>query len=148
MKAFFILLLSVLFIVHGLFAQNDIEKSKIYFEKASLLFDQEDYSDAILYCDSAILLNTENLEAYAYRGVCKFNLQQYESAIEDFDLALILNEGYAEVYYYKGLCMKELGANEKACEDWYMAYNLGFKKVIKIIEANCALESEKKKEKK
>ena len=126
-------------------AQNkQEEKSKAYFEEANVHFDKEDYQMALLYCDSAILFDTENVEAYAYRGVCKFQLKDYESAIEDFDLALVLNNGYAEVFYYRGLCKKELGADKQACEDWYIAYNLGMKSVMKIIKANCELTEDQK----
>jgi tetratricopeptide (TPR) repeat protein len=119
--------------------QKDVEKSSSYFQKASELFDQQSYLQAKQYCDSAIVYNTENMQAYAFRGVCKYNLKDYPSAIEDFDLALVLEKGYAEVYYYRGLCKKELGFDKLACDDWYEAYELGFKKVIKIIESNCEL---------
>lgn len=123
-------------------------KSKIYFEQANVYFDKEDYKTALLYCDSAITYDTENVEAYAYRGVCKFQLKDYDAAIEDFDLALVLNSGYAEVYYYRGLCKKELGADKQACEDWYNAYDLGFKNVMKIIKSNCELQDDDKRDNK
>lgn len=143
-----VILFSIIFSFQ-LNAQNKQKaKSKAYFEKANVYFDKADYHTTLLYCDSAILFDTENLEAYAYRGVCKFQLKDYEAAIKDFDLALILNSGYAEVYYYRGLCKKELGADKQACEDWYNAYNLGFKSVMKIIKANCKIQEDPKKEKK
>ena len=143
-----IIVFSIIFSIQ-LNAQNQKEeKSKSYFETANVYFDKEDYQTALLYCDSAILFDTENIEAYAYRGVCKFQLKDYDSAIEDFDLAIVLNNGYAEVYYYRGLCKKELGADEKACEDWYNAYELGFKSVMKIIKANCEIQDAKNNNKK
>ncbi len=127
------------------FSQVNKAKSIAYFEKASTNFDEQKYKIAIKYCDSAIVTDAENLEAYAYRGVSNFYLKKYETAIKDFDLALILNNGYAEVYYYRGLSMLELGAKKKACEDFYEAYNLDFKDVMKIIEANCELDDKGKK---
>jgi len=141
-------LLTAILISLSSFSQTDITKSEAYFSKASSLFDTENYETAILYCDSAITFNAENLEAYAYRGVCKFKLKRFEKAIKDFDLALILNDGYAEIYYYRGLSKLELGANTQACEDLYEAYNLDFKDVLEIIEANCDLKDDSKKEKK
>ncbi len=142
--SFFALLLSLQITAQSM----DKERSKSYFEQANIYFDKEDYQLALLYCDSAIMYNTDNVEAYAYRGVCKFQLKDYDAAIEDFDLALVLNNGYAEVYYYRGLCKKELGADKQACEDWYNAYDLGFRSVMKIIKSNCELPEEHKKEKK
>lgn len=149
MKAISSIILFVIFInfqVNGQSKQSD--KSKVYFEQANVYFDKEDYKTALLYCDSAISFDTENVEAYAYRGVCKFQLKNYDAAIEDFDLALVLNNGYAEVYYYRGLCKKELGADKQACEDWYSAYDLGFRSVIKIIKANCKLQEDEIKDNK
>ena len=139
----FILALSIWSIT--LIAQTDKFKSDAYFTTANKYFDKEDYKTTILYCDSAIATNSENLEAYAFRGVSKFELKQYEDAIKDFDLTLILNDGYSEIYYYRGLAKFELGAKKQACEDWFEAYSLGYKEVIKMIENNCELEKDKKK---
>ena len=118
-------------------------KAEIFFEKANLYFDKNDFEHAIIYYDSTILANTEFLQAYAFRGICKFELKRYQEAIEDFDLALILDAGYAEIYYYRGLSKKELGLNEKACNDWIEAYNLGLKKTLKLIQQNCEMELKK-----
>jgi len=147
MKLHHLLLLSLLAIYSFTFAQVDEAKSNAYFETANVYFDENKFDIAILYCDSAIIANTDNLEAYAYRGVCKFSLKDYDSAIEDFDLALILNPGYAEMYYYRGICKMELGAKDQACEDWYSAYNQGYKKVIEIIEEHCDLQESTEKKK-
>ncbi len=147
MKTFLLVLLSLVIFNINTIAQADKEKSIKYFEKASIFFNEQNYQMCILYCDSAIIADTDNLEAYAYRGVCKFQMKKYAAAIEDFDLALILNDGYAEIYYYRGICKKELGADAQACEDWYQAYNLGYKKVMAVIKENCELEEKKKEEK-
>ncbi len=141
-KSVFIIL-ALIYSLSGI-SQDQKAKSIAYFEKASANFDDHKYGTAIKYCDTAISIDAENLEAYAYRGVCNFNLKKYETAIQDFDLALILNNGYAEVYYYRGLSMLELGANKKACNDFYEAYNLDFKEVMKVIEANCDLNDDDK----
>ena len=143
MKIFFLFIISIIISLSA-FAQTDKYKSQQYFDTANTYFDQENYEVVINYCDSAIKYDAENLEAYAYRGVSKFSLDRYEDAISDFDLTLILNNGYAEIYYYRGLCKLELGANNQACEDFYDAYNLDYKDVMKIIEANCSIKEEKK----
>ena len=133
-------LIVLLLSINSLFAQE--EKSK----------DEQFFDQGLSYFDSAIAINTENTEAYAFRGISKFMLKQYNEAIEDFDLCLILEPGYAEVYYYRGLSKLELGANTKACEDLYLAYDYGFKKAMKIIKNVCEEEertkSKSEKEKK
>ncbi|RLD46888.1 MAG: hypothetical protein DRI86_01885 [Bacteroidetes bacterium] len=147
MKQYLLIIFNLFLFSNISFAQVDEAKSNAYFQTANIYFDQDKYDIAILYCDSAIIANTDNLEAYTYRGVCNFSLKEYDSAIEDFDLALILNPGYAEVYYYRGICKMELGAKDQACEDWYNAYNYGYKKVMSIIEENCDLQDSKEKKK-
>ena len=91
----FILLSLISLISLSVFSQANPTKSLSYFDKASKYFDAEKYELSITYCDSAITTDAENLEAYAYRGVCNFFLKKYDTAIQDFDLALILNNGYA-----------------------------------------------------
>lgn len=122
-------------------AQN--EKGDIYFKRANEFFDSKDYKTAILYCDSTILEDAGHEEAYAFRGVCKYFEKRFSEAIQDFDLALILVPGYAEVYFYRGLSHLELNANKKACEDFTEAYNLGFKKAMKLIVKHCEIEENK-----
>ena len=97
MKTIIITLISIIFLSNYAIAQKDEEKSMAYFEQANVYFDSKNYPLAIIYCDSAIAANTDNFEAYAYRGVCKVELKLYDEAIKDFDLALILKNGYPEV---------------------------------------------------
>lgn len=120
-----------------LYAQSSNIQADKYFEIANKYFDKNDYSNAILYYDSTIYANTEHVEAYAFRGICRFELKEFEEAIKDFDFAIMLAPGYAEVFYYRGIAKFELGYKEKACNDWFDSYNFGFKKALKIIEKNC-----------
>ena len=144
MNRFLLFIFSIIISISA-FSQVDKFKSQQFFDTANVYFDQENYKKVIQYCDSAISNNAENLEAYAFRGVAKYNLDNFEDAIVDFDLTLILNNGYAEIYYYRGICKLELGANDQACEDFYEAYNLDYKEVMKLIEANCSIRDEKEK---
>jgi tetratricopeptide (TPR) repeat protein len=125
-----------------LFSQT--KTADYYFQIANNYFDKSEYTLAIPYCDSTILMNPEHSEAYAFRGVCNFNLKNYEEAIADFNLALILVPGYAEVYYFRGFCYKETQQDKLACDDWTMAYNLGLKKAMKLIIKHCEIEEKPK----
>ncbi len=136
----FIIVLTAILSVN-LHAQEN--EGETYFKKANEFFDSKDYKTAILYCDSTILSNAGHEEAYAFRGVCKYFEKQFSEAIKDFDLALILVPGYAEVYFYRGLSYLELENNKKACDDFTEAYNLGFKKAMKLIVKHCEIEENK-----
>jgi tetratricopeptide (TPR) repeat protein len=133
----FLITILLVLIASPNFAQQSKFQAEKYFEIANKLFDKNDYTNAIIYLDSTILANTEHPEAYAYRGICRFELKLYNEAIIDFDFALQLVPGYAEVFYYRGLAKFELGFKDKACNDWIEAYNLGYKKALKIVEINC-----------
>jgi len=148
MKLFSGFILIYLLSINPLFAQDPITKDQEYLDKGIQYFDSDNYKYAIQYFDSAIVVNTENVEAYAFRGISKYMLKQYIEAIEDFDLCLILAPGYAEVYYYRGLSKLEIDANKKACEDLYLAYDYGFKKAMKVIKNVCDVESDKSQGKK
>ena len=143
-KLFPSFLIVLLLSINSLFAQEEKSKDEQFFDQGLSYFDAENYQYAIMYFDSAIIVNTENVEAYAFRGISKFMLKQYNEAVEDFDLCLILEPGYAEVYYYRGLSKLELGANKKACEDLYLSYDYGFRKAMKVIKNVCDEEQKTK----
>jgi len=144
-KLFSVLIFIYLLSFNPLFAQKSKSKEALLLDKGISYFDAGNYKYAIMYFDSAVVVNTENEEAYAFRGISKFMLKQYNEAVEDFDLCLILAPGYAEVYYYRGLSKLELKAEKQACEDFYLAYDYGFRKALKMIKNVCEEDIEEKK---
>ena len=96
---------------------------KDYFQKGSSLFQQSNFTDAIIQFDKAINLNPSYTEAYGDRGASKANLGQYEGAVLDYQKAeelglktsiLYSNWGYA--YYQLKQPDKALTYLEKAIE--------------------------------
>lgn len=96
---------------------------KEFFQKGSSLFQQSNFTDAIIQFDKAINLNPSYTEAYGDRGASKANLGQYEGAISDYQKAeelglktsiLYSNWGYA--YYQLKQPDKALTYLEKAIE--------------------------------
>jgi len=96
---------------------------KDYFQKGNSLFQQSNFTDAIVQFDKAINQNPNYTEAYGDRGASKANLGQYEGAITDYKKAgelglktsiLYSNWGYA--YYQLKQPDKALTYLEKAIE--------------------------------
>ena len=96
---------------------------KDYFQKGSSLFQQSNFTAAIVQFDKAITLNPNYTEAYGDRGASKANLGQYEGAVLDYQKAeelglktstLYSNWGYA--YYQLKQPDKALTYLEKAIE--------------------------------
>lgn len=142
----YLFLLSLLFTISQVFSQVENNKWEKYFKKADSLFEKSDYVNAIIYYDSTILLKSDHIESYTFRGVSYYELKNYDLAIEDFNSALTLAPGYAEVYFYRGMCFMEKSEKEKACDDWQLAYYYGYKKALKILEQNCEVEMKRKKQ--
>lgn len=102
----------------------------------------KDYKSAVQIYTRIIDLNPENVEAYAYRGLCKYHLKDFEGAIIDFNKAIQFQPDYAEVYDLRGIARGELGDKEGACEDWKKSFELGFKGAFQLIKEFCWEEEE------
>ena len=80
---------------------------KQYFEKGQSLFNQSNFSEAILQYNEAIKLNPSYAVAYSDRGASKGNIGQFDGAIEDDKKAIELGLRNSIIYsnlgfaYYK-----------------------------------------------
>ena len=93
-------LVTVLFII-PIFGFSQTEEE--YISKG---LDKEEvgaFEEAILFYDSAILLNNENAIAYYNRGVCYAALQNYGSALVDYNKALYIDTTLADAYYNRSI---------------------------------------------
>jgi tetratricopeptide (TPR) repeat protein len=96
---------------------------KDYFQKGSSLFQQSNFTDAIIQFDKAINLNPSYKEAYGDRGASKANLGQYEGAVLDYQKAeelglktSILYSNWGYTYYQLKQPDNALTYLEKAIE--------------------------------
>ncbi|MDE0316621.1 MAG: hypothetical protein OXM61_17180 [Candidatus Poribacteria bacterium] len=90
-----------------------------YFKKGIELFNQNDYTAAILCFDKAINLDSvldnnldsildSNLDSkcakvYNYRGIAKSKIGKYNGAISDYDKAIELNGAFFQAYYNRSI---------------------------------------------
>ena len=101
------------------------EKSDRLVEEGVLLSYYAKYEEAIDTYSKAIEYNTENFEAYFYRGNAKASLRRYKDAIEDFSKAIEIHPKYADAFANRGQMKFYLDDNDGACDDWKMAESLG-----------------------
>ena len=87
---------------------------KDYFQKGSSLFQQSNFTEAIVQFDKAITLNPNYTEAYGDRGASKANLGQYEGAIADYQKAEELGLKTSILYSNWGFAYYQLKQSEKA----------------------------------
>ncbi|MBX2985447.1 MAG: tetratricopeptide repeat protein [Bacteroidia bacterium] len=74
-----------------------------YIDKGLDYEESGNYALAIVYYDSAIMLNDINAIAYYNRGVCQFALKNTGAALVDYNKALNLDSTLADAYYNRGL---------------------------------------------
>jgi tetratricopeptide (TPR) repeat protein len=87
---------------------------KEYFQKGSSLFQQSNFTDAIIQFDKAINLNPNYTEAYGDRGASKANLGQYEGAISDYQKAEEMGLNTSILYSNLGFAYYQIKQPEKA----------------------------------
>jgi len=98
--------------------------AKTYIDRAAQHYNSGRYEEAIVDCDTAIRLKSDNEFAYNIRGAAKASLNRNEEAILDYDTAIRLNPGYAAVYNNRGFAKNSLGLYEEAIADLNEAIRL------------------------
>ncbi len=93
-------------------------------EGVALLY-QGKIDAAMIFFDKAILYNSENFEAYYYKGNCLANKKKYSKAILEYNKAIKYKPDYAEAFANRGEMEFYLGDRESACRDWRKAESLG-----------------------
>src|SRR5580658_600669 len=80
------------------FSQSSIEYTKTGFAKLKL----KDYSNAIPFFDSAIVLAPNIAKNYYYRGFCKNRIMDYRGALADYDKVILLDSLFNDIYFSRG----------------------------------------------
>lgn len=65
--------------------------------------EEGDFTQAILYYDSALLIQSNNAIALYNRGACYAALDNYGSALVDYNKALLLDPSLADAYYNRSI---------------------------------------------
>jgi tetratricopeptide (TPR) repeat protein/S1-C subfamily serine protease len=97
---------------------------RLLFERASILWDLEQYKAALADYSTLLKLNPDNSYAYNNRGLTYYNLKQYEAALADYGKAIALNPDYAKAYNNRGLTYSNLKQYEAALADYGKAIAL------------------------
>jgi|GEM_PF-2709493 len=80
-----------------------------YFHKAEKYFQEEEFTFAKLYYDSALLKNPNHTASYFKKGLCYFILEDYQSAIKDFNRTISLGNRLALAYSLRADCKMRMG---------------------------------------
>ena len=90
---------------------------KLYFYKGALLFQKENYMDALENLHIAIELSPDTWEAYMIRGNIYRMQGQIPAAFSDLNIAVDSGKCPREVYLYRGLANSASGDFQSTIED-------------------------------
>jgi tetratricopeptide (TPR) repeat protein len=97
----------------------------VYSEKRSIAFDdgcaaltKGDTDGALEDFNRAIQVNSQDPDAYLYRGITYERRIDYDRAIADFSRAINLNSGSEQAYANRGFCYDNKHEYDKALEDY------------------------------
>ena len=108
---------------------------KANFVLANCYDDLNQLDKALIYYNTAILLNNEDASLFLRRGVLYGKQQQFKLCLTDLEISTTLNPNYAEAYYWKGVAKFNL--NKNPCFEFSKALNLGFDAAQIPLEKYC-----------
>lgn len=85
-------------------SQTDSGWTREILNIANYHYDYNNYSNAKLFYDTVINLDSTAAEAYFKRGICKMQDSDFESSTIDFLKSVELNYRVADAYFNAGIC--------------------------------------------
>lgn len=118
-------ILSLTFLIFLAGCGKNEDKSRHCLDKGIDYLYCSQYEEAIEYFDKAIKYNSDNFEAYFYRGCAKYNILKKEEALEDYNKAIEINPNYIKAYFNIGLYYRGINDYDMACYYFKIAEKLG-----------------------
>ena len=100
------------------------ETTKELFSKAMEQIDEGRFDDALIYLDSILELDPNQLAALSNKGGVLIELEKYEEAIEYLDRALEINPNHVQTLNNKGIALFRLGSYEDSLSIYYEVFKL------------------------
>ena len=104
---------------------NNVEKSRFFYDKGMDYLYSSQFEEAIEQFDQSIRLDSQNHEAYFYRGCAKYNIFQKEDAVNDYLKTIELNPEYLQAYFNLGLYYRSINDHDMACYYFKIAEDKG-----------------------
>lgn len=104
---------------------NNVEKSRLFYDKGMDYLYSSQFEEAIEQFDQSIRLDSQNHEAYFYRGCAKYNIFQKEDAVNDYLKTIELNPEYLQTYFNLGLYYRSINDHDMACYYFKIAEDKG-----------------------
>ena len=93
-------------------------------DKATEYVKEGKYDEALIECNKALAINSNDANAYYQRSVCYFRKDNLDQAIADCNKSIELNPNFANVYFARGTVYVKKGEFNKAISDANRAIQL------------------------
>ena len=104
---------------------NNVEKSRLFYDKGMDYLYSSQFEEAIEQFNQSIRLDSQNHEAYFYRGCAKYNKYKKEDAVNDYLKTIELNPEYLQAYFNLGLYYRSINDHDMACYYFKIAEDKG-----------------------
>ena len=118
-----LLVISLSISILAVYAESS-ETTKELFSKAMEQIDEGRFDDALIYLDSILELDPNQLAALSNKGGVLIELEKYEEAIEYLDRALEINPNHVQTLNNKGIALFRLGSYEDSLSIYYEVFKL------------------------
>jgi tetratricopeptide (TPR) repeat protein len=105
-------------------AETDVDTVKKICERASYLYEDEEYDKAITEYTKALELDPDCQDACKCRGDCYLETGKLDEALADLNKAVRLDTGDAFAFSYRGQVYQKKGVSYKALDDFNKAIKL------------------------
>lgn len=103
-----------------------------FYDTALELYNQQQYEDAILTIDKAIVINTQDPEYHQLKALCLAHLKQYKESSDEVKYALEMDNANPELYELMANNYYFLRDNENAVKNYEMAIQYDRNIIIRI----------------
>jgi tetratricopeptide (TPR) repeat protein len=111
--------------------------STVYNNKAYCLVHLENFNEALLNVNKALVLDKTEAYIWDTRGELYYKIKQYQKCISDMNSAILIKEN-GNSYYYRGLAQLKLGKKIQGCKDLSKASDLGHEQATESLsEVGC-----------
>ncbi len=110
-----------------IFPNLDKDQEDIYFNKAIVDFENQNYGSAIINWTTALKINPNDPNSYYSRAIAKNELYTWKAALKDYDKAIELSPSFTDAIVNRATVKDESGDYNGAIEDYNKAIEIDAK---------------------
>ncbi|WP_264550603.1 tetratricopeptide repeat protein [Flavobacterium sp. N2038] len=113
-------------------AVSESEMPEKFYDTALELYNQQQYENAILTIDKAIVINTQNPDYHQIKALCLARLMQYKESSDEVKYALEMDNANPELYEMMANNYYFLKDNENAVKNYEIAVQYDRNVIVRI----------------